>query len=333
MSLSYFTESFHKEALQKLCRLCGKIIPANSDKSFECDTYKCDFEIVLNVQYVDKTDPNRFCMKCYLLMKCAMKKGKATCFVKRLWNCHSPLQCDICSLFKKQLSGGRPTKSKCTTKTTEMHLPEIQIGLMEFSDNTNIVPLSNIYNTSCGVCAMALTPCSVFLGCGHPVCFKCVPLYCTNNIVKCSKCIAESSMENITCISSYLQSLLLCQLCICKLCSQTGELFQLIKHSCINHQTVIYNLPDYSNKCTNTDPLPNYLEDPVSFVSNHTYGANVHTILARWLPALENENGIAKVKGHSGRVSILSLQVIYLFKSVSPSLLNNHIHVKTKCTN
>ena len=313
----------HDLAVSKLCRICSKLISEKANKVYKCNNYKDGIESVFGLKYNGSTDPHNMCVKCYTNMKSSSVRGdgKSKCFVKRLWSDHIPLHCDTCNLLTKQVSGGRPSKLQKCNNTVTFVPPNDDI--MFYSYNTEIAPLSNVYDFCCGVCTYSLTPCSVQLECGHLVCLKCLPIYTQGNIVKCTKCATECSADAVSSMSSYLISIVLSMLCICNICSKTDFFHSFHNHTCdlnkdsFAHQTCLPEshdvctntcLPESSEASTNTDLLPDLLNDSISSILNVPQkSVIVHKTLARWLPALEDDNGMAKIKGYSGRVSKLQI--------------------------
>lgn len=100
------SNSFHSEALTKLCRFCGCFL---SGKYFEVSRYSEDLvtffylrEETLNAD--EEIYPSNFCFKCYGRMKNFAKRKSTPSTPLKVWAQHNDA-CDTCSLYKSLKMG------------------------------------------------------------------------------------------------------------------------------------------------------------------------------------------------------------------------------------
>ena len=121
---------YHNQALQKLCRICGRLNGSNTDSrdhsAVECTEYRKELESVLQINtWLDEADchPTKLCWRCvgilkhikYNIRETSSTSLRSTCITE--WRRHSRTgSCTTCNLFEKQLRGGRPPKRKRSGK-------------------------------------------------------------------------------------------------------------------------------------------------------------------------------------------------------------------------
>lgn len=112
---------FHKEALDKLCRVCGKLnsIRGSSKQQAECCTAYSKELYVCGISVWEDDPlccPYQVCWRCCRTLRHVKDKTREdnpAIDAIQEWQRHSRTgQCETCELYKKQIKGGRPAKRK-----------------------------------------------------------------------------------------------------------------------------------------------------------------------------------------------------------------------------
>ena len=111
----------HKDALEKLCRVCARQVVTRSVKTKHlCTDYTDKLKAVFGVVVPsdkDDTHPQYFCNACKLVLFKAFSTGKPyqhRTVVFRGWCSHTDDSCTVCQHFQTSQRGGRPKKVKNT---------------------------------------------------------------------------------------------------------------------------------------------------------------------------------------------------------------------------
>ena len=273
----------HRNNLNKLCRICGKVLPKHSNQIVTLDL-KIKLQEAFPTDFSsDKLDihPTHVCNNCYSKLNNFENRGSMHCMFPVSWEPHSH-NCGVCKTNK----GGRPSKSKGRKgrpKTTPeesivsekwsselltsvfFNSPSILTNVSLSKLNINTAENPQLQHIICSFCKDFLKR-PVLLTCDHAYCSICLLSHLQEK--KMPKCIvceniilpSKNSVRPGTVLARLMESV-----CIVLKCGCSTQLAHCENHVCTISTSQILNL-------TPTKPIPKDVMDCVG----HVVGIKMH---------------------------------------------------------
>ena len=295
----YSTE-YHNNAIKKLCRICASVIGVNDGKDiYYTAELKEKIQDSLRTE-VSPHDPDYVCSKCYN----GIHFRGTVPYKKHMWPQHHDMDCDTCTIFSRNIGGGRPIKKNGKAeRLTFVYNEEFN----KYEHMENFEAAHNQYFYNCGCCGHILTPLSVLLKCEHLQCLTCATV--RNENIKCGKCAYNSHVNDVSKCPDILHSFLENYAIKCKQCGQHMTMKNTVNHVC---------------EPTHTSLTFKDFHQPSDL--NEQKMKEVRVILLQWLSHMGTEKGMVKLKGPKGHVSIWKSILLVPTTKVNLSLQCIELH-------
>ena len=106
----------HRQALDKLCFICGSLKSVRNNKYFPIDDMISDVEstFLIKVNLVKDIHPSALCQKCKYLIYTSKRRNVPNSTIPITWSKHTEENCFTCFKIVKGFAGGRCSKEvKC----------------------------------------------------------------------------------------------------------------------------------------------------------------------------------------------------------------------------
>lgn len=255
--------TLHQEALNKLCRLCGRLASKSSSiahvkqTAVPVNSYsKKIYELLQLSVWLDddQVHPINLCWRCTrFLREESLDKAEHRESSPVSWEKHSRTgTCKTCEVYIKLCRGGRPAKRKRSgyglpnVAITQTQLSVVETGPLSFniaSFESDLVPLNlDILHSAteeslfvCSICQCILGSPAVQTDCEHNFCAECLLgwfQHMKSKVVKCPVCNLEVNIQDVTVSPRVLRVQLQSLQTVCIQCGSLGKLEQMKRHVC-----------------------------------------------------------------------------------------------------
>ena len=249
----------HQEALNKLCRVCGRLTTTGLHKnsSTVCTNYTKEAERAFNINVWQDdalVHPRYLCWRCIRFLRHEASDSRSgpreTTIIT--WDKHSRTgKCDTCELYRTLCKGGRPIKRKrsgyglpnCirtqdvgteTSHCLTLNIPPyISQPVPHYLDILHSAADANLF--ICAICQCILGLPTVQTTCEHNFCADCLLAwfeYRQSNNVPCPICNTQVYIGDVTLCPRVLRVQLTTLPIVCCNCGTIGKLVSMKSHAC-----------------------------------------------------------------------------------------------------
>lgn len=250
--------TLHQDALNKLCRICGRLTTkaGNNISTTVCTKFIKEAQTALEIN-IWQDDPlihhGHFCWRCARLMRhvASNSRNGASETTVVNWEKHSRTgNCKTCELYKSHCKVGRPVKHK----RSGVGLPNRNTVNVSESESLHCLPISpytsekvphnlDVLHSAaeaslfiCAICQCILGLPTVQTLCEHNFCADCLLAwfqYRKNNNVPCPICNAQVNISDVTLCPRVLRVQLTTLPTVCSNCGTIGKLQSMKNHVCL----------------------------------------------------------------------------------------------------
>ena len=246
----YVVNMAHATALEKLCRVCGRLVITKAKTKYQCTEHSSSLSSVFSVDITQDSStvhPQYFCHSCKTVLnksKSSEYKHKTTVFVG--WSEHREGSCRVCQQLELLKKGGRPKKAGQTTGRPSNDSPRYcEKKIRAIAPSAIVSPLHskpaiceehklvNYQELQCPICRNILVRPIELVDCRNVVCADCCcKRLQQNTITKCPCCHDEhiSDFSTIRPASSLVLGLLASLCVVCIKCSEHMRMDLYSKH-------------------------------------------------------------------------------------------------------
>lgn len=196
----------HTTILEKLCRVCGRMLRTKSVKTvYSCKAYFSELQSTFRIVGFDdpNTHPEHFCHACKVVIDKSKIGYNHRTTVFKGWRAHTEDNCEVCQHYltlprggrqKKARRGGRPPFTSpryCIERVRELASPPL-IAPSQYINTCDVhqhLPLSEL---KCPICLDILSQPIELVTCGRLMCADCMCKWlCASDHLACPCCYKE----------------------------------------------------------------------------------------------------------------------------------------------